>query len=146
MTARTNVERVLSELGLLQYVSITDDASEPDRVYGWPIGPYLRRHCVENKWVHDLKMAAEHHHGEGSDSFREPGGFHPALQVVFHPQDFGYESVELDLDFSAPGVDVVDTLRHAAEVIGNAVHHAKTDQAEIAAMLDKRFRKDVQNG
>lgn len=147
---KDNIQRVLTHLHLDNLISLTDadDPEHPDRVYGWPIGPALRRRLRQEGWAHDPNLIAGAMHGEGSDSYREPTGVHPALQIVFHPDpdynaqsDGGpqYEFAELDLDLSAP-VDVADTIGHAAEVLDNLMHSKKTDQEKIARLLDRRFR------
>ena len=137
ITVRENVERVLHHLGLSGSVVLTGEGT--DRVWGWPVGDTLRKYVEEHDWHRDLKPAAEHFHGADSDSFREPDGCHPAMQIVFHPCPAG-EFVEIDLDESAP-VDVVDALWHAKEVLSNALGRKQTDQNVIAGLLDKRFPK-----
>lgn len=145
MTIKDNVMRVLNQLGMSGLVDITRE--EGDRVFAWPIGPGLRRRLRAEEWMRDPGVIAGQMHGDGSESYREPSGVHPALQVVFHPDpDFDkekdggpqYEFVEIDLDKSAP-VDVVDGVGHAVEVLHNLLHKEKTDQQMIAMMLDRRF-------
>jgi hypothetical protein len=131
---RTNVERVLAHLGLLDVVVITE--VEADRVYGWPVDGRLRSYVEASKWHKDIKVVTKHFHGNGV-SFREPNGERPAMQIVFHSTPAG-DFVEMDLDKAAP-VDVVNGVIHLEEVAENALLHRKTDQAEIAELLDKRF-------
>jgi len=151
VTARDNVTRALAHLGLDDLIAITRE--EADRVFGWP-DPRLRERLEARGWLRDPNLIAGRMHGSGSRSYRDPSGEHPAMQIVFHPDPraatgpgaascTNLDFVEIDLDFSAPGVDVADTVRHLGEVAHNAWAHCKTDQNEIARMLDRRFGKDV---
>jgi hypothetical protein len=133
-----NVRRILAHYGLEHVVAVSPEAVEEDRFYGWPNGHDLLVFMVLNRWPEDPQWAAEHHHGEDCISFREPGNVRPALQVVLHPNrtpqetPYGPYFIEFDCD-EGKGV------RHGIEVIRNAVTRKKTDQAVIAALLDKRF-------
>lgn len=135
-TAAKNIARGLEHLGIANLVTIT--RADEDRVWGWPT-LLLELFCKGAGWVTDPKFAAEHEHGEGSRSYREPSGCHPAMQIVFHPCAAG-SFVEIDFDYAAP-VDVVSDIIHAGEVIGHAITRGKTNQDTISKMLDRRFGK-----
>jgi hypothetical protein len=111
MTAKQNIEQVLYHLGLTEYIKITKEAE--DRVFGWP-SPELHKILQDRGWIYDPNLIAGGMHGTGSKSYREPEGVHPAMQIVFHPfisslemetfNPASIEFVEIDLDFSAPGI------------------------------------------
>lgn len=138
VTARENIERHLCHLGIAEFVEITDEGA--DRVFGWP-DPRLRKFIALHHWPRDMKLAAEHFHGEHCEAFREPWGKYPAMQICFHPCAAGDypEFVEIDMDEAAP-VDLVGALKHLWEVLTPE----PTDQQKIARMLDMRWGKGSQ--
>ena len=139
-SAAENITRVLRHLGL--YSAIYISRVEADRVYGWPLGDRIMRHVVLECWPADPREAVEFHHGSAI-GFREPK-VSPALQVVLHPAPEAPEGyfIELDLDFYAPQLRRPWTyILHGLEVARNAITGRKTDQAAIAAALDRRFAK-----
>lgn len=140
-----NVLRVLAHHGLADSVALTK--AEDDRVFGWATDSRLLESVVLNRWPMDLDNSAEHYHGTAI-SYREPGGVQPALQICVHSVRTGDEAnaegrkyfLEMDLDYAAPSIrHPISLLKHAVEVVANAVTHGKTDQIKIAAMLDRRF-------
>ncbi len=134
-TSLQNVTRGLDYLGLSAFVTIT--RADVDRVWGWPT-PDLEFSCKARGWLTDPGFIAESDHGEGTRSYREPGGCHPAMQICFHPQ-LGGEFCEIDYDLAAPEADVASAIIHLGEVIDHAITHGTTDQDRISRMLDKRF-------
>jgi hypothetical protein len=138
VTAAENITRGLRAIGLDSLVVIT--RPDEDRVWGWPTGE-LEEYCKAHGWFTDPAFVAEHEHGAGTRSYREPYGCHPALQICFHPSPAG-DFVEIDYDYAAP-VDLAGLLEHGAEVLHNAVAGSKTDQQRVAALLDHRFGKEA---
>ena len=140
-TARENIERLLRHLGLEDAVVITRELE--DRVFGWPVGDKLLTRMLAENWPRDPKRVSERFHGS-SVAFREPGDPVPALQVVlhFHPERTwpARYFVELDLDEGSP-YGLRGALRHAWQVIRNALTGGKTDQDRIARLLDRRLQR-----
>jgi len=156
-----NVRRVLTHYGIDDWVDIIIDPdgfpwvpdreayhyepSDYDRCYGWPRDPEkFLSWFVKEGWDTDASRFSDMAHG-AKVSFREPGNWHPALQVCFHPHKdaYGPYYVEIDLDYSAVTGNVVSVLWHFWEASYNFVTQAKTNQQKISKMLDKRFGADL---
>jgi hypothetical protein len=142
VTIIDNVTRWLAHHGLLGTIDIT--SNEEDRCYGWPKSHDFLGYMVENEWDSDAAWAANMQHG-GKRSFREPGGVHPCLQVVFHPVKLEERKkmpwvyfVEIDFDLSSPLSGPLDLIEHSGEVIVGLTGK-KTSQQQVADLLDKRF-------
>lgn len=139
MTIMENLRRWFRATGrgeMEQYVIITKE--EKDRVWGWPTADLVE---MVKGWDSDPGELEEFFHGQGSVSFREPGGALPALQVVFHPEGvsnllFGF--VELDFDYASP-LSKNWFLHVFVEVPSNLLWKMKTNQDKVAKLLDRRF-------
>ena len=141
-----NITRVLDALGIsgVQYVDIY-----PDRVSAIDRLGQLRQHVIDHPehWMRDPMIGGhpiDPFHGSNvSGSYRELA--RPSLQFVTHPisrippnhpPEDHYD--EMDIDFSPPD-SPLNFLRHTAEVGHNLITRQKTDEAEVARLLDERF-------
>ena len=132
-TIKDNLGRILRHYGLESHVALT--RYEEDRAWGWA-GGRLFDLIVAQGWDPDIGAVAQGLHGS-KVAFREPRGVRPALQVCFHPYKDAYY-VELDFDYASPSGGFTSFWVHTWEVLHNWWTGAKTNQAKVAKLLDKR--------
>jgi len=140
-TIISNIEFWFKAQGLRisDYVILT--LADRYRAFGWPVGGKLRK--LTEKWDQDPFDIEEYLHGEGAQSFREPGGVFPAMQVNYFAGDpaTGVEFVEIDFDYASPLADPISFLIHAGEFLWNWLGGNTTNQETVRKLLEWRFRR-----
>ena len=142
-----NVLRVLRYLGLEKHLAV--EALGPDERY------VILRACdfmaleymTVNGWSRDPGPVSRRMHGGSRCSFREPGGVRPALQMSQMWDGVTYLDGETpvhyflaDLDAEAPNLtQPFQSIKHGIMALWHKVSGSKTDQRDIARMLDKRL-------